>query len=66
MIGHGLMERDGGGMLIPTWAFLNVKYGFIVECWTLFLPVRQLETGLHEILWVMNLCSGTTMNMGCG
>lgn len=61
---HG--REMGEGCTFPTWAFLNVKFGFIVEGRNRFRAVRQLETGLHEILWVMNLGSGTTINMGCG
>lgn len=35
---HG--KEMGEGCAFPTLAFLNVKYGFVVECWNLFPPVR--------------------------
>lgn len=50
-----MAERQGRETHFLTWVFLNVKHGLIMECWNLFLPVRQLETGPQEILRVMRL-----------
>lgn len=55
-MGHRLNGREmRDGYTFPTWTFLNVKYSLIVEPWNLFPPVRQPETGPHEILWAMKL-----------